>query len=519
MYFLFCVLRAFARRFSAHRADATVYTSGFARGFRDEGNPAPSRLYLSLCYKISSLYSISEGSVQRQMSTEIENIDKKRVVAIVGRPNVGKSAMFNRLAGRRVAIVHAQSGVTRDRLMREVSWNDERFELVDTGGICKIDGSAKDDVIEAGIYDQVAAALGDAVVAIFVVDIQAGLTPVDEWVAGELRARGCKIVVAANKADGESHDIGAVDFERFGFPVFPVSALQNRGFDEMMKPVVEALPEAENATVDNPLRVTIVGRPNVGKSSYINRILRNNRVIVSNIPGTTRDSIDIPFTVGKGPQARHYVLVDTAGMRRSGKIDSSVERFSLFRAEKSIKSANVVIHVLDAKQGPTAFDKKIAALISEYNRGCIVLVNKWDLAEGEVTQRQYGPALVETMPFMGHCPVLFASAKTGYNIRQTIEAIDYVAGQVTVEIPTGILNRTIQDAFERVKPPSDNGRRMKIYYATQVGSDPVRIRIFVNNQKIVTPAYRSYLIKRLRAKFGLEGAPVVLQFRTRKSMY
>jgi len=448
-----------------------------------------------------------------------ENIinERKRVVAIVGRPNVGKSAMFNRLAKRRIAIVHAESGVTRDRLMREVNWGDERFELVDTGGVCNIDRSANDDVIEAGIHSQVDAALGDAAVAIFVVDVQAGLHPIDDGIAGLLRASGCEVIVAANKADGESHDIGSVDFEHLGFPVFPVSALQNRGFEEMMRPVVAALPEAENPTELNPLRVAVVGRPNVGKSSYINRLLRNNRVIVSNIPGTTRDSIDIPFAVGKGKQARHYVLVDTAGMRRSGKVDSSVEKFSLIRAEKSIKGANVVILVLDAKQGPTSFDKKIAALISEYNRGCVVLVNKWDLAEGEVTQRQYGPALVKTMPFMGHCPVLFASAKSGYNIRQTVEAIDYVAGQVMVEIPTGILNRTIQDAYEKVNPPSRSGRRLKIYYATQVGADPVRIRMFVNNPKLITPQYRSYLIKRLRAKFGLEGAPVILQFRARKT--
>jgi GTP-binding protein len=400
--------------------------------------------------------------------------------------------------------------------MREVDWSGEKFELVDTGGVCNIDGSANDDVIEAGIHSQVEAALGDASVAIFVVDIQAGVHPIDEGVAKLLRSSGCTVVVAANKADGESHDVGAADFERLGFPVFPVSALQNRGFNDLMPLVIEALPEAENLTIENPLRVAVVGRPNVGKSSYINRLLRNNRVIVSDIAGTTRDSIDIPFSVGRGKQARHYTLVDTAGMRRSGKVDSTVERFSLMRAEKSIKNANVVILVLDAKQGPTSFDKKIAALISEYNRGCVILVNKWDLAEGEVTQRQYGPALVKTMPFMGHCPVLFASAKSGYNIRQTIEAIDYVASQVTVEIPTGILNRTVQDAYEKVNPPSRSGRRLKIYYATQVGSDPVRIRFFVNNPKLITPAYRSYLIKRLRAKFGLEGSPVVLQFRARK---
>ncbi len=442
---------------------------------------------------------------------------KQRVVAIVGRPNVGKSATFNRLAGKRIAIVHAQSGVTRDRLMREVSWGEERFELVDTGGVCNIDGSASPDLIEAGIRRQVDAALGDAAVAIFVVDVQAGVHPMDEEVAGILRANGCKAVVAANKADGEKYDVGAVDFERLGFPVFPVSALQHRGFEALMEPVLEALPEAENPTEVEPLRVAIVGRPNVGKSSYINRLLRNDRVIVSSVPGTTRDSVDVPFAVGKGHQARHYVLVDTAGMRRSGKIDSTVERFSLMRAEKSIKHANVVVLVLDAKQGPTAHDKKIAALVREYHRGCIVLVNKWDLAEGEVTQRQYGPALVKTMPFMGHCPVLFASAKSGYNIRRTIEAIDYVASQVTVDIPTGILNRTLQDAYERVGPPSVKGKRLKIYYAAQVGKDPIRIRLFVNQPKIVRPAYRTYLVKRLRERFGLEGAPVLLQFRARST--
>lgn len=440
---------------------------------------------------------------------------KQRVVAIVGRPNVGKSAMFNRFSGKRVAIVHAESGVTRDRLMREVTWGDERFELVDTGGVCTVDGAAAPDVIEAGIRRQVDAALGDAVVAVLVVDVQAGLHPMDEEVAAMLRTSGCATVVAANKADGATHDVGAVDFERLGFPVFPVSALQNRGFDALMQPVIAALPEAANPTEAHPLRVAVVGRPNVGKSSYVNRLLRSDRVIVSSTPGTTRDSVDVPFTVGKGPQARHYVLVDTAGMRRMGKVDSTVERFSLMRAEKSIRGANVVILVLDARQGPTSHDKKIAALIRNHHRGCIVLVNKWDLAQGEVTQRQYGPALVETMPFMGHCPVLFASAQSGYNIRRTVEAIDYVASQVTLAIPTGLLNRTLHQAYEQVAPPSIKGRRLKLYYATQVGQDPIRIRIFVNHPQTVRPAYRAYLVKQLRERFGLEGAPVLLQFRAR----
>jgi len=448
------------------------------------------------------------------MENQLRN-PKQRVVVIVGRPNVGKSATFNRLAGRRIAIVHAESGVTRDRLMCEVRWGNERFELVDTGGVCNTDGAANSDTIEAGIRCQVDAALGDASVAIFVVDIQTGVHPMDEEVAGILRASGCNVVVAANKADGEARDVNALDFEHFGFSVFPVSALQNRGFDELMLTVVGALPPAENPTETTPLRVAIVGRPNVGKSSYVNRLLRSDRVIVSSVPGTTRDSVDVPFSVGVGPQARHYVLVDTAGMRRGGKIDSSVEHFSLQRAERSIKEANVVILVMDAVQGPTAHDKKIAALIDEHNRGCVVLVNKWDLAEGQVTQTQYGPALVKAMPFMGHCPVLFASAQSGYNIRRTVEAIDHVAGQVMLDLPTGILNRAIQDAVGKVSAPAVNGKRLKIYYAAQVGKDPIRIRIFVNDPKVIRPAYRLYLIRSLREKFGLEGAPVMLQFRAR----
>lgn len=436
-----------------------------------------------------------------------------RVVAIVGRPNVGKSAIFNRLAGRRIAIVDAQSGVTRDRLMREISWGEERFELIDTGGVCNIDGAIMPDKIETGIRNQIDAALADAAVAVFVTDIASGLFPLDQEVARMLRVSGCFTVVAANKADTPGRDKDASEFDRFAFPLFCVSALHNRGFGPLMDAVIEALPHVENVTVRNPLKVAVIGRPNVGKSLYVNRLLRNDRVIVSDVPGTTRDSIDIPFVVGKGNQARHYVLIDTAGMRRAGKVKSSVERFSLFRAEKSISNADVVVLMLDAVQGPTAQDKKIASLILKRGKGCLILVNKWDIA-GETTQRQYGPAIFRAMPFMGHCPIMFMSAKTGYNIRRTVEAIDHVAAQVRVVLPTGILNRTILDAYERVHPPTIKGKRLKLFYATQVGCKPVRIRLFVNDPKRVRPAYRDYLIKTLRQKFGLEGAPVVLQFRS-----
>ena len=441
----------------------------------------------------------------------------RRMVVIAGRPNVGKSALFNRIAGKRIAIVHAQSGVTRDRILREVLWEGERFLLCDTGGVNDSVGKSPADAFESGIRQQTEAALVDAAVAVLVVDVQAGLHPMDEAVAALLRASGCRTVVAANKADGDVHDAGAAEFSKLGFPVYPVSALQRRGLDSLMADALTDLPESEDVTASDPLRVVIAGRPNVGKSSYINRLLRSDRVLVSDVAGTTRDSVEIPFTVGSGPQARHYLLVDTAGMRRRGKVDSAVERFSLSKAEQSIRRAGVVVLILDAVQGPTAYDKRIAALIQEHRRGCVIVVNKWDLAQGEVTQTQYGPALVRAVPFMGHCPVVFASAQSGYNIRRTIDAIDHVAGQVMGTLPTGILNRALHRAYEQSAPAAAGGRRLKLYYATQVGNDPVAIRIFVNRPDLVKPAYETYLIRRLREEFGLEGAPVVLQFRPRST--
>jgi GTP-binding protein len=438
-----------------------------------------------------------------------------RVVAIVGRPNVGKSATFNRLARKRLAIVHAESGVTRDRLMREVTWEDERFELIDTGGVCNVDNAAGDNAIEQGIRDQVNAALGDAAVAILVVDITTGIHPMDEEVARILRQSNCKTFVACNKADGPEKDDDTDEYKRLGFPVFPVSALHGRGFDRLLELVVPALPEAKNETVEHPLKVAIVGRPNVGKSSYINRLLRSDRVIVSDVPGTTRDSVEIPFTVGHGEQARHYQLIDTAGIRRGGKIDTQVERYSSMRAEDSIIRADVVILALDATQGPSAQDKKIAAMIQEHNKGCMILVTKWDLAEAEVTQTQYGPAIHKTMPFMAHCPVIFSSSETGYNIRRTIDGIDHVASQISLTLPTGVLNRCIKEAYDAVRPPAYKGKPLKLYYCTQVGTEPLRIRFFVNNPALVRPQYRTYLARKLRESFGLEGAPLALHFGSR----
>ncbi len=444
---------------------------------------------------------------------EVTEPTKQRVIAIVGRPNVGKSAIFNRLAGRRIAIVHAQSGVTRDRLMHEVIWNDEHFDLIDTGGIGTID-SASPDSIDAGILMQANAAIEDASVAMLVVDLETGVVPLDEEVAAILRKSGCPAFVAVNKADNPQRDAAADEFERLGLPVFPVSALHDRGFSELMEAMIPKLPPPVAIEEKDALRVAVVGRPNVGKSSYINRLLRSDRVIVSDIPGTTRDSIEVPFTVGHGLQARHYVLVDTAGMRRVGKIDNSVERFSRFRSEKSIKDADVVVLLTDAGTDPTTMDKKIARAVLDAGKGCVVIVNKWDLAT--TTQRQFAPEVKRIMPFMGHCPLVFASAKTGYNIRRTVEAIDHVAAQVSTDLPTGVLNRVLEDAYAKVAPPSIKGKRIKIYYATQVSHSPIIIRIFCNDPTRIVPAYRAYLVRVLRSHFGLEGAPVLLQFRGRQ---
>lgn len=437
----------------------------------------------------------------------------KRVVAIVGRPNVGKSALFNRLARRRIAIVHEESGVTRDRVSCEVVWNDHRFELIDTGGVAMLDKASVADRIEQGTRAQVDIAIADASVVIFVTDLTAGVAPLDEEVARLLHASGRKVFVAANKADNTSKDAQAVDFEALGFESFPVSAMHGRGVDVLMEVVVAALPPGEPEGEKPALKVAVVGRPNVGKSSYINRLLGHERLIVSEIAGTTRDSIEVPFAIGRGDEARHYVLIDTAGMRKVGKVHNSVERFSVFRAEKSIERADIVVLMLDAVEGPTVQDKKIAAKILECRKGCLLLVNKWDLAEGADAE-EYEKALHRELFFLDYAPVVFVSSKTGFSVKRSIDVIDHVAGQVGTELPTGLLNRTMHDAFERVQPPEVDGRRLKFYYCTQTGTKPIWIRLFVNDPRRITDAYRTYLLRTLRRAFGLEGAPVVLDLRS-----
>ncbi len=445
--------------------------------------------------------------------------ERRRVVAVVGRPNVGKSAIFNRIARERVAIVNDESGVTRDRLVRPVVWRDQAFELVDTGGV-NLQDEKRHGTIGAGVLDQVRAALDEAAAAILVVDVQTGLTPVDEEVARMVRKAGVPCQVAVNKCDLPKHEAHLPDFEKLGLPLFPVSALHDRGFDALLAAAVSTLPDTKEESVANPLRVAIVGRPNAGKSSYINRILRHPRVIVSEVAGTTRDSIEIPFSIGSGDHVRHYRLVDTAGMRHFHSIDTAVERYSHMRAQEAIEKADVVVLVLDAEAGPSVQDKRIAALIAKANKSCVVLVNKWDKAletvkETKVTQTQYEPELRKVMPFLYYCPVVFVSALSGYNVRHSLEVIDQVAAQTRAKLPTGLLNRVIGEAYERIKPPSSGRKHFKIFYAAQTGEAPIRIRLFVNDAKIPGANYTSYLIKALRDAFGLEGVPVLLSYRER----
>lgn len=442
------------------------------------------------------------------------------VVSLVGRPNTGKSALFNRIAKKRVAIVFDQPGVTRDRVTREVEVVGRKVMLVDTGGIA-FDKRVTKDPLDDETRNQAALAVEDSAVCVIVVDTREGVTPLDTEVIKRVRESGVPCMIAANKCDTADDDWRAAEFERFGLPVFATSAEHGRGVEALVKAFAAKLPPAaENETAKRPLRVAIVGRPNVGKSSYVNRLLNAPRVIVSEIAGTTRDAVEVPFTIGSGPEARHYMLVDTAGMKPHTKMSkTSVDNFSLFRSERAIEEADVVLLLLDAKMGPTLQDKRIAGKILDAHKACVILCQKWDLAqEAGITETKAAPALRQMMPFLNFAPVVFCSNKSGYNVRRTVEAIDRAAASAGEKLPTGMLNRVLTTATKKTLAPMVKGKRLKVYYGLQVSTNPQTIRLFVNDPKLVTPAYLSFLEKNIRARFGLEGAPlrIFLKARTRK---
>jgi GTP-binding protein len=458
------------------------------------------------------------------------------LIAIVGRPNVGKSALFNRIVGRRIAIVHDEPGVTRDRVTAEAEWGGKGFTLIDTGGIGLVRGEKAPDVITAAAIEQVDLAIEASNAIVFVVNVQEGLTPLDQEVARRLRASGKPILLAVNKVDTDRVEDGAADFARLGFDnVFPVSAIHGGGMSELMASAIKFLPEGglQKQEGNAPIKLAIVGRPNVGKSSIINALTQSQRVIVSPIPGTTRDAVDVPFEVETDGARQSYVLIDTAGVRQERRVDNSIEFFSVKRTEDSIERADIVVFVLDAESGILAQDKKIGGKIIDARKACILVVNKWDLVaedvrkvrEEEIERRtkkdrdkekrmstlaEFGAWVQENLFFLDYAPVIFTSAKSGFHLERLLEAVRYVTAQLQQQIPTSILNRTLNDAIEQRQPISAQGHRLKFFYATQVKKAPPTFLLFVNRDELFSDQYTKYLGGQLRKAFGYEGCPIVL---------
>ena len=480
------------------------------------------------------------------------------LIAIVGRPNVGKSALFNRIVGRRIAIVHDQPGVTRDRVAAEADWSGRSFTLVDTGGLGLLRREKASDAIIKAAIEQANLAIEAADVIVFVVNVQEGIAPLDREVAERLRRSGKPVLVAVNKVDTSRVEADALEFSELGFePVFPVSAIHGEGIEALMNEAMALLPESSvesressakeaasgaldprRSTLDC-LKLAIVGRPNVGKSSIINALTRSERVIVTPIPGTTRDAVDVPFEVETDGQRQKYILIDTAGMRKTRRVNDSIEFFSVKRAEESIARCDIAILVLDAESGILEQDKKVADKIVEERKACIVVVNKWDLVEAAVRQAreeeierrrkkedkhdrevmttlaEFGEWVQEHLFFLDYAPVIFTSAQSGFHLDRLLEAVRYVAAQLQQKIPTAILNRTLRDAVERRQPVSSRGHRLKFFYATQVRQAPPTFLLFVNRDELFSEQYKKYLADQLRRAFGYEGCPLVLAPRPR----
>ena len=480
------------------------------------------------------------------------------LIAIVGRPNVGKSALFNRIVGRRIAIVHDQPGVTRDRISAEAEWHGHPFTLVDTGGIGLLRREKSDDVIVKAALAQVELALEAASVIILVVNVQEGIVPLDRETAARLRHSGKPVLVAVNKVDTHRAENAALEFSQLGFEkIFPVSAIHGEGIEPLLDAATALLPaivasdpslvtaSASDPALDAPssklhapplapLKLAIVGRPNVGKSSIINALTQSDRVVVSPIPGTTRDAVDVPFEVETDGVRQSYVLIDTAGLRKTRRVGDSIEFFSVKRAEESIARCDIAILVLDADAGITEQDKKIADRIVENRKACIVVINKWDLVDEPIRQArkdeigrrnrkegkqapnvmttlsEFGQWVQEHLFFLDYAPVIFTSAKSGFHLDRLLEAVRYVGAQLQQTIPTGILNRTLQDAIERRQPVSDLGHRLKFFYATQVRQSPPTFLLFVSRDALFSPQYKKYLAEQMRAAFGYEGCPIIL---------
>ncbi len=432
-----------------------------------------------------------------------------RKVAVVGYPNVGKSSLVNRLAGSREAVVHERPGVTRDRNEVACEWNGRRFALIDTGGIDQRD----DDPIAGSIREQARAALADADVALLVVDARAGLRPGDEEMADLLRRGGLPVVLAANKIDAVGDVPLAADFYSLGLgePI-AVSAAQGLGTGDLLDRVVELLPEGDDAdTDDDVIRLAVIGRPNVGKSSLVNRFLGAERVIVSDVAGTTRDAIDLPLEV----DGRRVVLIDTAGLRRQAKVSESVEYYTALRSQRAAERADVAMVVCDATDGVTTQDLRIAELAMRSECATMLVLNKWDRYEGDEAQLDHERARVRSKLRL-RPRVLTASALRGRNVQRLLSEAIALGDRMRERIPTPELNRFLAEVVQARQPPAVRGHRLKLLYMAQVGTRPPRFAISVNSRARVTRDYAYFLENRLRARYGMDGVPLVIDFNERR---
>ncbi len=435
----------------------------------------------------------------------------KPIVAVIGRPNVGKSTLFNKLIGQRLAIVEDTPGVTRDRIFGDCEWRGHKMLLVDTGGI----EPSIDDGLLAHMRQQAQLAIDAADCIIMVCDLNSGVTPQDQDVAAMLMRSGKPVVLAVNKCDkiGEP-PMELYDFYSLGLgELIPVSSIHGHGTGDLLDAVCEHLNFAEEESPEEDrISVAVIGRPNVGKSSLVNYILGEDRMIVANEAGTTRDAIDSPIENAYGK----FIFTDTAGLRKKGKVESGVERFSVLRSLAAVERSTVCVILIDATEGFTEQDSKVAGYAHEQGKACIIAVNKWDLVEKDGrTMDSYRKKLQDDFSFMSYAPILFISAKTGQRVDKLFEMIRYVDEQNALRVPTGVLNELLARATARVQPPSDKGRRLKIYYMTQASTRPPTFVCFVNRKDLFHFSYQRYLENQIRETFGLEGTPVRIVVRER----
>ena len=438
----------------------------------------------------------------------------KPIVAIVGRPNVGKSTLFNRIVGARVAIVESEPGVTRDRLYQDAEWSGRSFTLVDTGGL---DFQESGEIIQ-GVRRQVELAIREADVILFVVDARAGLNPDDEKIASIIRRADKPALLVANKVERYDSPVDMFDFYRLGLgdPI-PVSAAEGLNTGDLLDRLIGLFsPEENDEYPDDIIKIAVIGRPNVGKSSLVNAILGEERVIVSNIPGTTRDAIDTPFE----KESRNYVIIDTAGMRRKSRIERPTEKYSVIRSLRAVDRSDVVLMIIDAVDGVTEQDKRIAGYAHETGKASVLVVNKWDLVEKDGrTINRYTEKVRQELAFMQYAPLIFISAVTGKRVPKVLELVDFVSEQHSMRITTSDLNNLIREATLQNPPPSDKTRRLKILYATQGGVKPPKFILFVNDPELMHFSYLRYLENQLRSAYGFEGTPIrfILRKRTKEN--